>query len=324
MSQSTPSPFPQLKVSVPASTSNLGPGFDSLGLALSLFLEVRLLGPRRDGVDRHRLVEAHGEASNWPTTEDNALLRAFSAGIERLVTPGEAHRPMDFACESQIPIARGLGSSGAAIVAGLLLARALARHLPGSEDADTPTLAGWAAELEGHPDNTTASLHGGCTMALPLGRSIKTISAPVHSSVCFAVSWPATTVTTSAARAALPAQVPLEDAVENARRLPFLLEGLRTGDGALLAVGLADRLHVQHRLPLIPGGAAALTAATVAGAHGATLSGSGSALIALCPGACAPAVAEAMTSALRSDGQQTASGRVLQLVEAAPRVEAIS
>ncbi len=319
MSQSTPSPAYPLKVRVPASTSNLGPGFDSLGLALSLFLEVELRGPRTDGVGEHRITAATGEASTWPI-KDNALLRAFSTGIDRLGLTGPALSPMDFACHSRIPMARGLGSSGAAIVAGLLLARALARQFQQSDIVDNATLAAWASELEGHPDNTTASMYGGCTLALPEARSLRVLSVPVDPSICFAVAWPEATVTTNSARAVLPAKVPLADAVENARRLPFLLEGLRTGCGKLLRAGLADRLHVQYRLPLVTGGQEAIEAAQVSGAHGATLSGSGPALVALCASSTAAAVAEAMAAALQLHGGHPSSGHVLKLVEAPPGI----
>jgi homoserine kinase len=271
-------------------------------------------------VDRHRIVSVEGEASTWPTDGDNLFLRAFTCAVDRLGLVERALPAMDFTCASTIPVARGLGSSGAAIAAGMLLARALARQSGQANDVDDHTLAHWACELEGHPDNTTASLFGGCTLALPGEGHLHVIHAPVHPSIAFAVAWPRTQVTTAEARAVLPTSVPFADAVENPRRLAFLLEGLRTGDGELLQVGLADRLHVEHRLPLTPGGVEAIEAAVAAGAHGATLSGSGSALVALCPSEIVVVVAEAMETVLQTHSGQPAAGHVLSLVTDAPRV----
>ena len=116
----------------------------------------------------------------------------------------------------------------------------------------------------------------------------------------------------------LPASVPFADAVENPRRLALLLEGLRRGDSELLHLGIEDRLHVQHRLPLIPGGREALAAALEAGAFAATISGSGSALVALAPHAQAPAAAEAMAAALRQ-ASGSARALVVEAVHGAPR-----
>ena len=144
----------RLRVRVPASTSNLGPGFDSLGLALSLWLEVE--AELTDGP--HTFASLGGTAEGWPT-EQNLLTRAFDAGCRLL---GVAPQGLRVHATSEIPVGRGLGSSGAAIAAGIALAAALA-----SERPDQDGLCRLAHELEGHPDNTTASLCGGCTLALP-------------------------------------------------------------------------------------------------------------------------------------------------------------
>lgn len=318
MSQNPAAPLPPIRVRVPASTSNLGPGFDCLGLALSLHLDAELIGPRGDDVGQHRISRASGEAKAWPTGSDNMFLQAFSAAVDRLGLTGQALQAMDFACASRIPVARGLGSSGAARIAGLLLGRELARRTRQGDDIDDMTLAHWAHEMEGHPDNSTASLFGGCTLALPDEGQLRVIHTPVHPSIAFAVAWPRNPVTTADARRVLPSSVAFDDAVENPRRFAFLLEGLRTGDGELLRAGLIDRLHVDHRLPLTPGAREAIGAALTAGAHGATLSGSGSALVALCANERVTAVTDAMATALQVHGGETVAGHVLSPVTGGP------
>jgi len=263
---------PTWTVHAPASTSNLGPGFDFLGLALDLDLEVSWLG-FAEGVE-HRSERLEGTAAEWPPA-GNLFLRAFDAALD---LHRAERRPGRFAVTSAIPLCRGLGSSGAAVAAGLLLGSAVA----GVGAPDRHALAELGLALEGHPDNSTATLLGGCTLAVPLSpRELRIVSHPLSERLAFSVVWPAATLSTEKARAALPVAVPFADAVENPRRLALLLEGLRLGDADLLRLGGEDRLHVAHRLPLIRGGEAALDAAREAGAWMATISGSGSALIAI-------------------------------------------
>jgi homoserine kinase len=300
------------RVRVPCSTSNLGSGFDTLGLALDLLLEVEIVGRARG--DEHELVRLEGSASEWPRTPDNRLLAAFDRGLAEL---GARARRCRFAARSEIPIARGLGSSGAATAAGLLLAA----HLAGRarEPGVLATLVRVGCELEGHPDNSTAALAGGLTLALPHERGVDWLSPPLARELAWVAAWGATPLPTERARRALPASVPLRDAVENARRLPFLLEGLRTGDLERIARGGEDRLHVRHRLPLIRGGEPALAAAREAGAALATISGSGSALIAVCARERAAAVAAALEAEL-SRHDPPADARSLAVVHGTPAV----
>lgn len=295
-------------VRVPASTSNLGPGFDLLGLALSLELEVRATPT---GETAHRLGERAGTASTWPGTPDDVLFRAFDRVAREL---GREPLRAAFDVRSEIPVSRGLGSSGAACAAGLLLSDALHEG-----SLDLATLARLGIEIEGHPDNSTASLFGGCTLCVPDGDEVHVVRQPIHESLAFCVAWPEATVSTREARGVLPAQVPFADAVENPRRLALLLEGLRTGDSKLLAAGAHDRLHVEHRLKLIAGGARTLEAAREAGASCATVSGSGSTLIALCDSASAPAVCEAMRSTF-AEHQAQVTARVLEPARSRPTV----
>ena len=217
---------------------------------------------------------------------------------------------------SEIPVGRGLGSSGAAVAAGLLLAASLVPEPP-----DAARLLEWGIRCEGHPDNVAASLLGGCTLCHPdpSGAGPACIAQPVHPSIAFAVAWPARPLSTAEARAALPDTVPHADAVENPRRLALLLEGLRTGNPRWLSAGGEDRLHVDARLSLIPGARRALEAARDAGAWLATLSGAGSGTIALGSHDRIESIAAAMRSAFR---QTTGAGeaRVPSLVRDRPVV----
>jgi homoserine kinase len=260
-----------LHVRTPCSTSNLGPGFDFLGLALELWLDVECR-PAAGGV--HELELGEDQSGEWPR-EGNLLLEAFDRAHRAL---GGEPAPQRFAVRSEIPLGRGLGSSGAAVAAGLLLGAATA----GERQPDRDRLARLGLALEGHPDNSTASLFGGCTLAVPLEGGVLTVlQQPLFAGLRFAVAWPSCGLSTTLAREALPTQVPFADAVENPRRLALLLEGLRSGRHDLLAAGIEERLHVRARSALIPGAAAALAAARSAGAPAATISGSGSALVAI-------------------------------------------
>lgn len=277
MSASIPGPgAAPLGVRVPASTSNLGPGFDQLGLALELFLEVELREPIEG--PRHEFGQLEGCASQWPAGP-NLLFEAFDLGRS---ARSRAQR-FRFDVRSEIPICRGLGSSGAAVAAGLLLARAI--EAPAADDlgpAERRRLAALGLDLEGHPDNLTASLLGGCTLGVPLpGGELQVVEHPLHAGLVFSLAWPSTTLSTERARAALPSSFTLEDLVWNTRRLSLLLAGLSTGDPTLLRLGAEDRLHTAYRLPLIPGAERALAAAREAGAWMSAISGSGSGLIAV-------------------------------------------
>ena len=304
-------PSPALQVRVPGSTSNLGPGFDCLGLALSIYLTVECHPREDEGIE---LGPCTGIAKSWPKGEDNLLIQALRRGLHGLGAPMPG---LELRAHSEIPVARGLGSSGAAIAAGLSLARVLA-----GENPDQPpgqNVLQWALEMEGHPDNSTASLLGGCTLGVPLDSGLRVVQQEFHPSIGIALAWPSTCLTTAASRSALPDTLPHTDASENPRRLALLLEGLRQGDAHLLQQGLLDRLHVPYRLPLIPGGEAALEAAREAGAYGATISGSGSALVSLGPKDRMEAVAEAMAAAL-DPGGDPAEGKVVEPVRGFPRV----
>ena len=305
----------ELHLSVPGSTSNLGPGFDLLGLAVSLFLDVRL-SPLPGAAGEHELTRSGLAADELrAANEHEILLRAFDRAAQELGVEGRYR----FEMSCGIPVGRGFGSSGAAVAAGLLLARALCSR---PQEVERERLLALGIELEGHPDNVTASLFGGCTLCHPSpdGGAAVHIRSALAPSLGFALAWPRAPLSTARARAALPPTVDFADAVENPRRLVLLLEGLRTADARLLALGGEDRLHVAHRLPLLPGASPALVAARSAGAWLATISGAGSGLVALGPRERIDGIADAMVQVFRAE-TGAGEGRVVEPVLVAPRVQ---
>jgi homoserine kinase len=233
-------------VRVPASTANLGPGFDVLAAALTLHLEVEVRETGSFGVQTDLEV---------PTDRSNLVVRAFE-----LLHPADRFA---FRIMSAIPLTGGLGSSAAAIVAGLLAADRLA-------GLDGDVLAR-AVGLEGHPDNIGAALEGGFVICV--GSRVHRLDPPPGLAAVLVV--PDEPVGTEAARAVLPAAVRMEDAVFNVGRVALLVRGLSTGELELIADGLADRLHQPHRAHLYPRSAELLAQARSLGALGATISGAG-------------------------------------------------
>lgn len=269
---------------VPCSTSNLGAGFDCIGLALQRFLEARYLPG-----DAPLRLERGGTLRPIPVRSHDILERAFRDGLAargiELVT-GRIYATSD------IPIARGLGSSGAAAVAGLALAAAAA-----GAALDRGAELERALRLEGHPDNAAPSLFGGLVAVARAGDGARALPLPLAESLAFAFAAPDVEVATPHARAALPDTVPHALAARGLGRMAALVRGLATGDPELLAIGFADELHVPHRLPLIPHASEAMEAAQSAGALAVTISGSGSGLIAVAARNRARAVARAMGAA---------------------------
>jgi homoserine kinase len=233
-------------VRVPASTANLGPGLDVLAAALALHLEVEVVETGSFAVVTELAV---------PRDRENLLVRAF----ERLHPADD----FEFRITSKIPLSGGLGSSAAAIVAGLMAADHLFEL-----DADVPSLA---VEIEGHPDNVAAALEGG--LVISDGTRTERFEPPMGLEAVLVV--PTDPVRTAEARAALPAEVPLPDAVFNVARASMLVRGLSVGDWELIAAGLEDRLHQPYRAHLYPRSAELLGQVRQLGALGATISGAG-------------------------------------------------
>jgi homoserine kinase len=240
-------------VRVPASSANLGAGFDVLAAAVALHLELQVRQTGTFAVVTELPV---------PRGRSNLIVRAF----ERL-HPADG---LEFRISSEIPLSGGLGSSAAAIVAGLLAADDLS-----GRGADVLALA---HEIEGHPDNVAAALEGGFVIT-GAGRAHR-IEPPAGLEAVLVV--PVEAVRTSAARAALPATVALGDAVFNVAAVSTLVLGLATGDPDLIAAGLCDRLHQPWRAHLYPRSASLLERASELGALGATISGAGPTVLVWC------------------------------------------
>ena len=240
-------------VRVPASSANLGPGFDAFAVALGLHLEVEVVETGSFAVTTDLEI---------PRDRSNLVVRGF----ERL-HPADA---FEFRIASEIPLSGGLGSSAAAIVAGLLAADHLFEL-----DADLLALA---TELEGHPDNVAAAIEGGFVVCAD-GR-VHRFEAPMGLEAVLVV--PAEGVQTERARAALPAEVPLRDAVFNVAHGALLMLGLAGNDWELIAAGLADRLHQPYRAGLYPRSAELMDRAAQVGALGATISGAGPSVLVWC------------------------------------------
>lgn len=275
-------------VRVPATSANLGPGFDALGLALALHNE--LLLEESDRV----LVSVEGEgAGRLETGTDNVVARAARMAFE---AAGRPFRGAVLHCTNRIPLGRGLGSSAAAWVSGLLGANALL-----GSPLDRDALLSLAARAEGHPDNVAAALLGGLTVSCWDGERVAAVTVPVPSDIQWVALVPRIESSTREARAVLPDSVPRADAVFNLQRVSLLLAALGAKRPDLLAIAMTDRLHQPYRLRLFPWMERTAAAARDAGALGCVLSGAGSALLAATAGP-AEAVARAMEVALSAEG----------------------
>jgi homoserine kinase len=286
----------RVRVRVPATSANLGPGFDALGLALSLYNEVTLEPAPTIEVS----VEGEGKGRLDPGPR-NVVVRGVRMAHEAAGRPFPGAR---LRCVNGIPLSRGLGSSAAAWVAGLVGGNALL-----GDPLDRHGLLALAARAEGHPDNVTAALLGGLTVSCATGEGIAAVSLPGPGDVAWVVLVPDIEASTREARAVLPDTVPRADAVFNVQRVSLLLAALATGRADLLATAMHDRLHQPYRRRLFPWMDAVMSAARDAGALGCVLSGAGpSILAAVRPSG--EAVASAMERALRSAG---IGGRALAL-----------
>jgi homoserine kinase len=237
-------------VRVPASSANLGPGFDAFACAIAMHMELEVEESGRFGVQTDLRIARDRR---------NLAVRGFG----RLADPAG----FTFRIRSQIPLSGGLGSSAAAYVAGLLAADHMFEL-----DADLLALA---TELEGHPDNVAAALHGGFVVCAD-GQATR-FDPPAGLEAVVVV--PRAAVRTKAARDALPAEVPMPDAVFNTAHGALLVLGLARGDWDLVARGLADRLHQPRREHLYPRSMELVRRAPALGALGATISGAGPAVL---------------------------------------------
>lgn len=282
-----------LTVTVPATTANLGPGFDCLGLALTLYNRVTM-----QEADTQLTITISGEGADWlPRDERNltwqAAKRLFAAA-NKWPSGVIIHQ------ENQIPAGSGLGSSAAAVIGGVVAANELVQA--GFSPAQLLQLA---VEMEGHPDNVAPALLGGLTLINQenAGLHLEQIPVPPLSVVIVLPDFP---LPTAQARAALPQNIPLQDAIFNIGRMGLLIRAFQAGDHEQLRLAMQDRLHQPYRLPLVPGLKEAFAAAYHAGASGVALSGAGPSLIAFAPAHHA-AIAEACAAAFTQAGLRSRS-----------------
>ncbi|MDT0341439.1 homoserine kinase [Streptomyces litchfieldiae] len=231
-----------VRVRTPATSANLGPGFDALGLALGLYDDV-VVRVAESGL--HLDIAGEG-ADTVPRDERNLLVRTMRTAFDAL---GGQPRGLEVVCANRIPHGRGLGSSSAAICAGLVAARAVTTG--GESKLDDTALLELAAEIEGHPDNVAACLLGGFTLAWGEGSAVRAIRMDPAPTIVPVVFVPAQPLATETARGLLPPTVPHVDAAANAGRAALLVEAL-TRRPELLLPATEDRLHQEYRAPAMP------------------------------------------------------------------------
>ena len=281
-------------VDVPATTANLGPGFDCLGAALDLNNRFAMRRIEAGG-ERFELIIEGTDGSHLRGGPENLVYRAAqrvwkAAGLEPVA--------LEARVRLAVPPARGLGSSATAIVAGLMGANALV-----GEPLSKEKLLELAIDIEGHPDNVVPSLLGGlCMTAKAASQRWRVVRCEWTPSVKAVVAIPSIRLSTSEARRAMPKAIPVGDAVVNLGALTLLLQGLRTGNGDLISDGMHDRLHEPYRWRLIKGGDQVKQAAMDAGAWGCAISGAGPSVLALCEEDKGPAVSRAMVKAWEAAG----------------------
>ncbi|MBL8059864.1 MAG: homoserine kinase [Chthonomonas sp.] len=273
-----------IQIRLPATSANLGPGFDSMGIALDLWnsFELNLCGP--PGTVS---VKTEGEGADWlPSDSSNLVAQTM---IEE-TWPGTMPTDLgiEIVCRNSIPAASGLGSSSTATLAGLIFASALAARAIDRDhvleavrhEQNLNRVLGRAIKLEGHGDNVAPALLGGLILVVsngaPIARPVE--FQPLEVVVCV----PNFRFLTTEARAALPGEYSKSDVVHNIGHSLLVLEALRTGDLSLLGKAIGDRIHEPFRMPLIPGATQARQAALDSGAVASCLSGAGPGMIAFC------------------------------------------
>lgn len=289
---------PIASIDVPASSANLGSGFDCFAVALSLKLRAELWHGDEAGIT----LNASGEGAPRPDerADDNLLIRAFREGLRASAAPGAGAWRLEVS--SMIPSARGLGSSAAAIVAGLVLGAAVGRR---TVDADE--LLALAAATEGHPDNVAAALYGGFTIAVASEAGVTLRRYRVPEAWIPVAFIPQGESRTGEMRAALPATVTHDAAARQAGRAALLATAIMTADARLLREAMTDELHQPFRLPHLDGSRELIDLAYERGAAGACLSGAGPTVLAICD---SPATAHGVEKAWNSAGMSGMATRL--------------
>ncbi|MCF2150682.1 homoserine kinase [Desmonostoc muscorum LEGE 12446] len=278
-------------VTVPATTANLGPGFDCIGAALKLYNQFKFTRVEEGGL----IIAVTGEeAQRVQTDESNLLYQAFIRFYQHI-----EQTPPSVKIEIQlgVPLARGLGSSATAIVGGLVAAN----QLEGGPMSQSQVME-LAIAMEGHPDNVVPALLGGCRLAATSGAGWEICDVPWHQDIIPVLAIPDFELSTSEARQVLPTEVSRADAIFNTAHLGLLLRGLETGKAEWLKAALQDKLHQPYRKALIPSYDSVNLAAVTAGAYGMVISGAGPTLLALTDELHSKAVEAAMSNAWEQEG----------------------
>ncbi|RKN83833.1 homoserine kinase [Paenibacillus ginsengarvi] len=263
--------YPKVYVKVPASTANLGPGFDALGMALNLYEWIEM------GIADRTEIRVYGEQMvGVPTDKSNLIYKVAQLLFDKA---GVSHPELDIAMYSDIPLTRGLGSSATAIVGALVAANALIGNKLSSHE-----LFQIASALEKHPDNVGASLFGGLIAAFWDGERAEHIRIVPEDRLDVLVAIPRFELATEKARNVLPVSVTMKDAVFNIGHSSLLVAAFCTGRYDMIRHAMKDALHQPYRAPLIPGMTDILEQAQQHGALGAALSGAGPTLLALVDG----------------------------------------
>ncbi|MEG3938300.1 homoserine kinase [Microcoleus sp. S36b_A3] len=280
-----------ITVTVPATTANLGPGFDCIGAALSLYNRFQFSRLEPSATEKLKITVTGQEAAKVKTDDSNLAYQAFLKLYDRLQ---QSPPPVAIHINMQVPLARGLGSSATAIVGGLVGANELA-----GKPLSQVEVMQLAIELEGHPDNVVPALLGGCRLAAsntPSG-SWEICDIPWHPNIVPVVAIPDFELSTAEARQVLPSEYSRADAIFNAAHLGLLLRALETGNENWLRCALQDKIHQPYRQSLIQGYEAVQEAAFKAGAYGMVISGAGPTLLALTDVTNAVAVVREMAAA---------------------------
>lgn len=270
-----------VKIRVPATTANLGPGFDSLGMAVSIYNTIEMERIEGEGLE----IELSGSGSNEniACNENNLVYRAAARVLE---LAGQPVRGLRIRMNIDAPLARGLGSSASAITGGMFAANELAgRPLSMAELAWETTL------MEGHPDNVVPCLLGGLTASLCLEDHIAVEQVQPASNVACVFFIPDYELDTAKSRGVMPKTISMKDAVFNGSRIPFVMARLKSGDLTNLSDIMDDRLHQPYRIPLIKGYEPLAQTAMEAGAAAVCISGAGPTILAVCEREKADAVA---------------------------------
>jgi homoserine kinase len=278
-----------IRIISPGSTANLGSAFDCAAIALSVYNHIEAQVATADSCTV--VGEGHHELNSGTR---NLVLIACDRACAEL---GVDRPPLALRLENHVPFGRGLGSSASAIAAGLRLAEVLAGQQLGES-----RLLTLAAAIEGHADNTSAAILGGCAVATSVNGVVQALRIHTPPDLCAVVFVPDYAVATSAARAALPSTIPLADGVFNVGRSALLVAALGTGRLDLLSAAMEDRLHQPYRARLYRGMNALMAAARHAGAYGAAVSGAGPSTLALASSHSAPRVALALEDTANRQG----------------------